>query len=304
MAANHSPALVLAAGLALAFLASGTGPAAAGATLDRIVAAKTIRMGVRVDAPPFASLVDGKPAGFSVDLCGLIAGAVLVTSNLTELTGTFVEVSGEDRFEKLAAGEIDMLCGATTATLTRRETMSFSIPTFSTGVGALVNKNAPESLRAVLIDGGEAAVSGPAVAEALRGRTVGVRAGTTAEDWLKTSPLAKVEGLKIIAAKDHRAGVGAVAAGTIDAYFGDQAILIGQRAAAQRSADLLLSRYTFTKEPYALALPRNDEDLRLIIDRALSYIYRTGAIYNVFARHFGEPSAEVLLFYSIVSLPE
>lgn len=294
---------VLVAGVLLV-ASSMPGAALAGSVLDRIVADKTLRLGVRTDAPPFSSISDGVVSGFSVDLCRMMAGAITSTSGLSELTFFFVEVSAEDRFDKLASGEIDVLCGATTASLKRRETMSFSIPIFSTGVGAVVNAGAPDLLKEVLVSGDPRALTGDKVAEAFKGRAVGVRAGTTAETWLKASPLAKIEGLTIATAKDHRAGVGAVAHGTLDAYFADQAILIGQRAEAETPEKVLLSRLTFTNEPYALAMPRDDEDLRLIIDRALSYLYRTGNIYKVFEKHFGKPSPEVVLFYSAVTLPE
>ena len=290
--------------LSAAILIGGASSAGAGATLNRIVSEKTIRLGVRTDAPPFSSLVDGRPAGFSVDLCGLMAGAIMATSNLTDMTGTFIAVNSVDRFTKLEAGEIDVLCGATTATLTRRETMSFSIPIFSTGVGAMVSSTAPDLLREVVVTGGPAALSNAAVTEAFKGRTLGVLAGTTAENWLKASPLAKIDGLTIVTSADHTAGVASVAEGTVDVYFADLAILVGLRAQSDNAESLVISKNTFTNEPYALALLRDDEDLRLTIDRALSHIYRTGAIYQIFSRHFGKPGPEVVLFYSVVSLPE
>lgn len=294
----------LAPAVALGLAALAAGPATAGATLDRIVAEKNIRLGVRTDAPPFASLVDGQPAGFTVDLCGLIAGAIMSTSKIENMTGQFVGVTAEDRFGKLAAGEIDVLCGATTATLTRRETMSFSIPIFATGVSAVVAKVAPELLQEILVKGGPAAMSHAAITEAFKGRKLGVRAGTTAEAWMNEGPLPKIEGVTVVPVDDHAAGIAAVAAGEMDAYFGDKAILIAQRLASDKAEELLISRNSFTSEPYALALPRGDEELRLVIDRALSHIYRSGAIYQIFAKHFGKPGPEVVLFYSVVALPE
>jgi ABC-type amino acid transport substrate-binding protein len=70
------------------------------------------------------------------------------------------------------------------------------------------------------------------------------------------------------------------------------------------AAGLAISRRAFTHEPYALALPRGDEGFRLIVDRALSHLYRTGAILNLFERHFGRPDASVKLFYLVSALPE
>ncbi len=167
--------------VAIAALTFSNKVAIAGATLDRILAEKQIRLGVRVDAPPFARLVDGRPHGFTVELCGLIAGAIMATSNLNEMSGRFIEVDATDRFEKLLNGDIDVLCGATTATLTRREKVSFSIPTFTTGIAGLVSENASERLKDLVATGGPSSLSDAEVSDILEGKVVAARAGTTAE---------------------------------------------------------------------------------------------------------------------------
>ncbi|MBK0399954.1 amino acid ABC transporter substrate-binding protein [Limibaculum sp. M0105] len=295
---------LLAALAAAALLSAPIMPAQAGEVLDRIVERKLIRLGYRTDAPPFSSSVDGRPGGFTTDLCGLMAGAIMATSHLSEMTGTFKTVDTATRFEALASGEIDVLCGATTATLKRRETMSFTIPIFATGVGAVVSKDAPELLREVLITGGPATLSGAAVREALSGKRLGVRSNTTAEAWLREGSLAKIEGVSITSFDDHSEGLAAVAEGNVDAYFADKAILSGVLAAADDGDRFALSRNTFTFEPYALAIPRGDEDLRLVLDRALSHIYRSGAIFEIFERHFGKPGPNEVLFYGLSALPE
>lgn len=294
----------LTSAFAAVLLVASAAEVQAGPVLDRIVAEKMIRLGVRTDAPPFASLVDGRPAGFTVELCGLIAGAIMRTSEIEGLSGRMITVDTGERFDALKDGRIDVLCGATTATLTRRETVSFSIPTFSTGLGAVVRADAPELLREVLVAGGPAALSKAAVGAALGGKTLGVRANTTAADWLASGPLSAMEGVEIRAVDDHSAGIAGVADGSLAAYFADKAILLGVLSGREDAASFQLSRTSFTTEPYALALPRGDEDLRLAIDRALSFLYRQGAIYQIYERHFGKPTAEAALFYTIVSLPE
>jgi hypothetical protein len=40
-------------------------------------------------------------------------------------------------------------------------------------------------------------------------------------------------------------------------------------------------------EPYELALPRGDENFRLVVDRVLSHIYPSGEIGPVVERTFG-----------------
>lgn len=295
---------LIAAFAAAVLLSAPIVPAQAGAVLDRIVERKTIRFGYRTDAPPFSFTADGRPQGFTTELCGVMAGAVMATSDLREITGTFKAVDTATRFDALTSGQIDVLCGATTATLKRREAMSFTIPIFATGVGAVVSSDAPELMQEVLIDGGPAALSGAAIREALGGKRLGVRASTTAEEWLRQSAIAKIEGVEIVPIGDHAEGLAGVAEGNLEAYFADRAILAGVLARAADADRFALSRNTFTFEPYALAIPRGDEDLRLVLDRALSHVYRSGAIFQIFERHFGKPGANEVLFYGITALPE
>ncbi len=292
------------AALMLGVAATGPAPSAeAGAVLDRIVSEKKIRLGVRNDAPPFAELKGDKLVGFSVELCSLVANTIVDTSGIDGLTGTVVQVSASDRFEKLASNEIDLLCGATTATSSRREIMSFSIPTFITGIGAVVRNDAPDLLKEVLITTSLAATSQTVVEAGLKGTTLGVHSGTTAETWLKANAVAGIEGVTIMPVDSHFDGLDRVTDGTLDAYFADRAILIGvDRERGQ--GNLEISRKTYTLEPYALALPKGDEELRLLIDRALSHLYRSGRVFKVFQRHFGKPTQDVVQFYTSVSLPD
>lgn len=133
---------------------------------------------------------------------------------------------------------------------------------------------------------------------------MGFRANTTAYAWLREGPLAGIEGLTLTAFGDHADGVAAVADGAIAAYVADRAILLGVLNGAARPERFALSSGTFTYEPYALAIPRGDEDFRLVIDRALSFLYRTDAILDVYARYFGKPDRAVVRFYKTVELPD
>lgn len=276
----------------------------AGPALDRIVSEKLIRLGVRTDAPPFAYVQDGQFYGFSAELCGMVVEAIVATSKLDDLDAEIIPVQTGERFKALQNGEIDVLCGATTATLRRREIVSFSIPTFLTGVGAVVAADAPASLKDVLVVGAPADSPRDAVRDALAGKAIGFRANTTAYTWLKTGPLAGIDGLTLVAYGNHAAGVAAVADGDVAAYVADKAILLGVLNDMEHPERFLVSQATFTDEPYALALPRGDEDLRLVIDLALSFLYRTGAILESYERYFGKPSADVVRFYKSVKLPE
>ena len=60
----------------------------------------------------------------------------------------------------------------------------------------------------------------------------------------------------------------------------------------------------FTYEPLALALPRGDEDLRLLVDRTLCGLYRSDEIGSLYATWFGEPDENALTFFRLNTLPE
>jgi polar amino acid transport system substrate-binding protein/glutamate/aspartate transport system substrate-binding protein len=131
-----------------------------------------------------------------------------------------------------------------------------------------------------------------------------VRAQTTASEWLKGGRIASIEGVMIEEVADHAEGLARVASGELTAYFADRAILLGQLGASDSKDDLTVSVAQFTHEPYALAVPLGDQELRLALDRALSYLYRNGLIYKVYERHFGKPGAEAALFYTMTAMPE
>jgi polar amino acid transport system substrate-binding protein/glutamate/aspartate transport system substrate-binding protein len=95
--------------------------------------------------------------------------------------------------------------------------------------------------------------------------------------------------------------------GEIVAYFADRAILSYLASKSTDSSKLRLANNYFSLEPYALALPRGDEDFRLAVDRALSHIYRSGEIAIVFAHTFGnqmQPSDILKTVYSVSALPD
>ena len=272
-----------------AILATGLGAASA-ATLDKVRQDKSIRLAVRADAPPFSYKgANGEPAGFMVDLCRAVATGVAAQLNLDELKVEFVPVTAENRFDAIASGKADLLCEPTTETLSRREKVDFSIPTFVDGASLLVKGDGPSDFGA------------------LANKKVGVLAGTTTEQSLRdTLANAKINA-EVVPAKSHEEGLKMLEDGAAAAYFGDRAILAYLAAKASDPSQFRLANDYLSIEPYALALPHGDEDFRLAVDRALSHIYKTGGIAALFARTFGaqmQPSDTIKTLYLISALPD
>lgn len=80
-------------GVWLAACAIGPAAALADGTLDRIKETAEIRLAYRADASPFSYELDGKPAGYSVNLCLEVAEALQGALNLPKLTASFVKVT-------------------------------------------------------------------------------------------------------------------------------------------------------------------------------------------------------------------
>ena len=94
--------------------------------------------------------------------------------------------------------------------------------------------------------------------------------------------------------------------GELAAYFADRTILARLLRESAKPDSLVLSNRYFTNEPHALALARGDSAFRLLVDRTLSHLYRSGDIQRIFARAFGEsaqPSDALLMLYLVNTLP-
>ncbi len=266
----------------------GRGGALAG-TLDRIGQDKSIRIAFRPDAPPFSAKdkID-QPVGFMVDLCREVAKKLADQLHLASLNVAYVPVSAADRFEAIKQQKADILCEATSATLSRREAVDFSIPTFVDGAGLMIRADGPHDLKA------------------MAGRKIGVLAGTTTEPALRNTLTGAGIAADIIPAKSHAEGLVMLDEGKISAYFGDRSILVSLIKESKAPDKLMLAENYLSVEPYALAL-QHGEEFRLAVDRALSHIYRSGEIVEIFKRSFGDstkPGPILQTFYIVSGLPD
>jgi ABC-type amino acid transport substrate-binding protein len=259
-------------------------------TLERIRDSGSFRIGYREDAAPFSfKNALGEPAGFSVELCRLVAVEAKAALGLDTITLEYVAVGTEDRFQTLQDGRIDLLCSADTVTLSRRALVDFSLFTFLDGAAVLLRADGPEDF------------------SGLAGQKIGVRAATTTEQALRGF-LAETEmAAEVIRVASHEEGRSRLEAGEIAAYFGDQAILVFLAAGSAAPEKLKISEEQLTFEPYALALARGDDDFRLLVDRTLAGVYRSGMIDQLFVNAFGKnavPSPALRAVYLINGLAE
>jgi glutamate/aspartate transport system substrate-binding protein len=260
-------------------------------TLKKIKDSGTITIGYREQSVPFSFKgTDGKPAGYSVDLCQRIATGVQQQLKLSKLDVKWVAVTPETRISSVVNGAIDLECGSTTNSLSRQEQVDFSHMTFVDG-GSLLVKTSQKL----------------AAFQDLSGKKIGVVPGTTTETAVKNALQKAFVTAQIVPVKDHREGLSALDAGTIDAYASDRTILIGLAVTATDPAQYAIAEQYLSYEPYGFMLKRGDAPFRLAVNRVLSSLYRSGEIMQIYGRWFGklgQPGNLLVAMYALHALPE
>jgi ABC-type amino acid transport substrate-binding protein len=260
-------------------------------TLKKIKRTNTIAMGYRESSRPFSFVGDdGKPAGYSVDLCTRVAAALGKELALPGLQTKWVKLTVENRMPSVMNGTVDLECGSTTASLKRQEQVDFSLLTFIDGGSLLVTDRAQ--------------IVGVA---SLGGKRVAVIPGTTTEKSLDEAMKRWSVNATVVPVKDHAAGVAALDSGAADAYASDRVILIGIGRTSKDPAKLSLVDDYFSYEPYGLMLRRGDPAFRLSVNRSLAAMYRSREVVPIFEKWFGSMSTAGPLIgamYVINGLPE
>ncbi|MGH7307549.1 MAG: amino acid ABC transporter substrate-binding protein [Candidatus Rokuibacteriota bacterium] len=239
-------------------------------TLDKIKETGTIQLGYRETSRPFSFRdKDGKPVGYSVDLCQQVVEAVQQSLRLAALKVGWVAVTPADRIPKLVKGTIDLECGSTTITFGRMEQVAFS--------------------HMISVDGGSllaTADSGIGTVKDLPGKRVGVIPNTTTEKALAAALAGGSIQARVITVGEHGEGLQALEDGRLDAYASDRLLLAGLLSTAKNPAKLRLSGEHFSYEPYALMMRRGDNAFQARVNRTLSTLYRSGLV-QIYERWFG-----------------
>jgi polar amino acid transport system substrate-binding protein len=261
---------------------------ASAATLDQIKATGHIKFGYFADARPFTQRTDnGAVDGYSAALCKLIAEQVKTQLALSDLTVDWVPVTGDSDLRQVQPGSIDVLCTPISATLTHRRDVAFSIPVFPGGVRALLRADTAAQLRQALAENPNAhpVWRGSPAAKVLGKKTFAVVSGTTAETWV-TSRISTLQIDSKIVSVAVSSALQQLRDGKVDGVSAMEPSCWASDEASRQ--DFVLLGRLFTRESLALALPRGDEDFRLLVDRTLGQAYGTNAFQTLYTKWFGE----------------
>ena len=241
------------------------GPVQAASTLDSVKSAGKIRLGVKTDYPPFASLdASQKYVGFDVELWQHFAKDLGVTIE-------YVPITSQSRIPSLLSGAIDVVSGGTTHTLSRDKTVDFSETYFVTGQRLLVRKGGGIK--------GSDDLKAPKVTAVVQGANSGAQ-------FMKIQPQGKLATFQ-----EYPQAVIALKQGKVDAVTSDD-VLLAQFA--HENPDLEVVGDFMTRENYGMVMREDDSKWRDWINAEIQGAWKSGLYQTLYAKYFGGSPGFVL----------
>jgi glutamate/aspartate transport system substrate-binding protein len=288
---------MLRAALALITLVFSLGIATASAQaqsqssrLKTIAASKTIKIAHRTDASPFSFIDHNKEvAGYTIDVCKAVVASLQRQLKVQPIKIEWVPVTTQTRFDAVANGQADLECGASTVTLARMRQVDFSNTVFVESTGLAVNASAAVNKL-----------------QDLSGKKIAVIAGTSNEKAMTAKNQQLQLNATLVPVKDRDEAIAAMEGGRVDAFASDKLLLYGAEFKNPQALRALPDDLSI--EPYAIALPLGDWELRLAVNTALAETYRSGDAEKIFAVWFGQlglrPGALLHAVYLLGALAE
>jgi glutamate/aspartate transport system substrate-binding protein len=259
--------------LLLSLVLAAATTAEAGPALDRIQSSGRIVLAHRESSVPFSYLLpDGKPVGYAVDLCLKVAEAVRKKLKMKELSPQFLLVTPANRIQMVVDGKADMECGSTTNNAERREKVAFTVPHYITGARYLVKVD-----------------SGINDLAQFENKTLVSTKGTTPLKAITQANNERALHINVVEAPDHSKAVEMLAAGQADGFVMDDVLLYGLAAGRADSAKYRVVGKFLTIEPLAIMLPKNDPELKAIVDEEMKHLIASHEAQAIYERWFLKP---------------
>jgi ABC-type amino acid transport substrate-binding protein len=258
--------------------------------LQRIRDTKKVTIAYRTDAKPFSYEEGGQPAGYSVELCKRVVASLEQQLKVQPIAVKWVPATVQTRLDLVRKGEVDMECGTTTATLTRMQQVDFSNPIWVDATGLIVRKSV-----------GAKGLGG------LTGKSIAAVAGTPNIQALEDALKKGLVNAKVVPAKTYDEAIALLESGKVDALAAGKTMLLGIGSKLKDPGQYDLLNDDIGYVPYAIVLPLGANGLRLAVNRALSQIYDSEALAEIFRGAFGpniKPGGALLIMYKLNTYPE
>jgi glutamate/aspartate transport system substrate-binding protein len=247
---------------------NSTSAQAVSGRLKSIVANKVIKIAHRTDAAPYSYVSEiGHPVGYTINICKEVVASLERQLGIKSLKIKWVPTTTRTRFEVVASGKADLECGSSTVTLSRMKLVDFSNYVFVESTGFAVRT-----------------ASGINNLKEIAGKRIAVIAGTSNERAVTRHNLQHQLNAIVVPVKDRDEAIAAMSSGQVDGFASDKLLLLGTQFKDNQELRLLPDDISI--EPYAIALPRGDWELRLAVNTALADIFRSGEVRSIFDRWF------------------
>lgn len=234
---------------------SGSKSFAAGSTMEKLNKAQKITIGTKFDQPGFGLKgLDGKPAGFDVEIGKLIADELGIADDKI----TWVETPSAVREEKIEKAEVDLVAATYTINDKRKERIDFAGPYYTAGQNILVKAD-------------DTTITGPDSFKAGDKKVCSVQGSTPATNIEKY--LAN-KASQLVVFDVYQKCVDALTNGQVNAVTTDNVILLG--FIARNEGKFKLAGSNFTQEPYGLGLKKGDTAFRTFVNDTLDKIFKDG----------------------------
>ena len=274
-------------------------------TLERVQTGQSLTLGFLPDFAPFSTQDGDKASGYGIDLCLKVVEKVKNELGLPSLQVRYQPLKINEEVDAISTGKVDIVCTPTLATLERRKTVNFTIPIYTAGLSVVVRKNAPAGLLKVL--NGQVDKTGPAwrasVNRGLANMTYATVAGSVIDQWVRDQLRALGVTVTRVTVEGANAGLKLVANGKADAFFAERMVLTHILGNTYPDKNLVLLDRIFDYSPTAMMVERDDERFRLLVDTALSEMYRSGEIEQAYDRHLGGVSDTTRKLFKLYALP-
>lgn len=242
-------------------------------TLKKIADSKTIVLGHRESAVPFAYYDENqKVVGYSYDLAQKIVEAVKAELKLADLQVKLIPVTAQNRIPLLLNDTIDLECGATTNNPERRNQVAFSNTLFIAGIRLMTKRD-----------------SGIKDFSDLAKKTVVTTKGTTSETLLRKLDKEQKLGLKFLVEKEHGIAFKQLETGRAKAFVMDDVLLAGERAKAGNPAEWVITGTPQSREAYGCILRKEDGPFKKLVDEALAKAMTSGEAEVLYKKWFESP---------------
>ena len=239
-------------------------------TLKKIRSTGAITIGFRDASVPFSYLGPGrKPIGYSIDICLAIVEQIKAELGTDAITVKYLPVNPQTRIPMVVDGTVDLECGSTTNNTERQKQVAFSPIYFVSGTRLMVKRGSKfRSYRD------------------LKGHSVAVTEGTTNEAALDAVNSREGLGIDVVAFRDHDQSFAALAAGRVDAWASDDALLYAQAAESANPRGYAVLGDYLSYDPYGIMFRKNDPAFATLVRRTFEQLAESRELSRLYDQWF------------------